>query len=160
MADISYGGINRYILFHILSYFTEEIRIFSNISLCNVERTHHLIWQTIGVGTFLKVGGPDSIGHCRKLLRPKPHLPPKSVFSLDFGHFIFAKMPKMFFLIGKNRKKLQTFRGRLPSPTAVGAHIYSGRIEFFYSKQSTISVANCTKSQLDHQISDNSHQIT
>ena len=44
--DISYGSIGRYVLFHILRYFTEEIGRFSNISLCNVEGTHHLIWQT------------------------------------------------------------------------------------------------------------------
>ena len=46
MVDISYGSIGRYILFHILRYFTEEIRDFSNISLYNVEGAHHLIWQT------------------------------------------------------------------------------------------------------------------
>ena len=46
MADISYGSIGRDILFHISRYSTKEIRRFSNISLCNVEGTHHLIWQT------------------------------------------------------------------------------------------------------------------
>ena len=46
MADISYGSIGRDILFHILRYSTKEIRRFSNISLCNVEGSRHLISQT------------------------------------------------------------------------------------------------------------------
>ena len=57
------------------------------------------VQQRIGVGTFLKVrggGGADSYGYRLKLFRPKPHLPPKSIFSSDVGHFIFEKMPKMF----------------------------------------------------------------
>ena len=45
MVDISYGSIGRDILFHILRYSTQEIRRFSNISLFNVEGSHHLIWQ-------------------------------------------------------------------------------------------------------------------
>ena len=54
----------------------------------------------------MKVGGPDFHGHRRKFFRPKPHLPPKSVIS-DFGHFIIAKMPKMFAKKNcKDRKKL------------------------------------------------------
>ena len=46
MADIAYGSIGRDILFHILRYATKEIHRFSNRSICNVEGTHHLIWQT------------------------------------------------------------------------------------------------------------------
>ena len=46
MADISYGSIGRDILFHILRYSTKEIHRFSNISLCNVGESHHLIWKT------------------------------------------------------------------------------------------------------------------
>ena len=34
-----------FIHLHILRYSTEEIHILSNISLCNVEGTHPLIWQ-------------------------------------------------------------------------------------------------------------------
>ena len=42
----------------------------------------------IGVGTFSKLGGGPG-PRCSK-----PHLPPKSIFSSDFGHFIFASMLK------------------------------------------------------------------
>ena len=45
MADISYGSTSRDILFHILRYSGKEISRLSNISLCNVEGTHPLIWQ-------------------------------------------------------------------------------------------------------------------
>ena len=46
MADMSYGSIGRDILFHILRYSAKEIRRLWNRALCNVEGTHHLIWQT------------------------------------------------------------------------------------------------------------------
>ena len=46
----------------------------------------------IGVGTFLKVGRPGSHWHRLELLRSKANLPPKTIFSPDFSHFIFAYM--------------------------------------------------------------------
>ena len=46
MVEISYGSTSRDILFDILRFSTKEIFRFSNISLYNVEGTHHIIWQT------------------------------------------------------------------------------------------------------------------
>ena len=49
--------------------------------------TFTLLVSPIGVGTFSKLGGPGP--RCSK-----PHLPLKSIFSSDFGHFIFASLLK------------------------------------------------------------------
>ena len=46
MVDISYGSTRRDIPFHILRYSSKKICRFSIISLCNVEGSRLLFWQT------------------------------------------------------------------------------------------------------------------
>ena len=47
----------------------------------------------IGVGTFLKVGGPDSHGPPPQTFETETSPTPKISFLLRFRHFLFAKMP-------------------------------------------------------------------
>ena len=115
------------------------------------------ISATIGVGTFLKVGGGGRLPWATpQTFKAETSPTPKISFLFRFRPLYFRKNAKDVFLIGKNRKKLQTFRGTSPVPHSCLRLSKFRKNRVFYSKQSAISVANNTKSQFDHQISDSS----